>query len=720
VRAVITDFGLARRSHGGGNTVESVSAGMGFAGTPDYMAPEQIEGGKATTAADIYALGVVMYQMVTGALPFTGDTPFAVGMKKLTEKPPSPRSHFLDLDLKWEAAILRCLERDPADRFASATDVVKVLSGESGRLEGRRLRIGKRWGLGLGLAAVAAVAVVVYAFLVPPPQPRIVNSSPLTRDGRPKGGPILGRGPRIYFVEEGAGLVSLPMARGQVEGTSTPRGLWASDISADGSQFLGVEVQQEEADNPLCTWPASGGQPRRLGDLRGVGGVGEVAAAWSPDRSKIVYTTAEALVVADADGGNPRRLASVPGQPVWPRWSPRGDVVRFGVYDRKAEVQSLWEVAASGANLHELLPGWRTQPHECCGTWTADGRYYVFESTQNGRNDIWALPEGPSLLHWRRPEPVRVTAGPNSYYAPQPGKDSKKLFVIGDQSSLSLQRYDRGAGAFKPYLPGVPAHQVGFSRDGNWMAFTSYPEHTLWRSRLDGTERRPLTDPAKVSAEGTPYWSPDGKRIAFMGKLPDGHYKVCLVSPDGGEISQPVPGDGDQGIPTWSRDGKQIVFGERLQRRDTSAMTIHLFNFESRELSTLPGSGGLWTPRWSPDGKYIAALRAGVSTSAAFSSELRLFEWATHKWVLLAKIGRINEPTWSGDSRYIYLDLDTLDPDPALYRVRVPDGNPERLASLKDIPRAGEVWSGVAPDGSPLISRSEVFQEIYALDVEWR
>ena len=93
------------------------------------MAPEQVEGKPLTAAADIYALGVVIYEMVTGRLPFTGDSAMSVAVKRLQAAPPSPRQHVADLDPTWESAILRCLERDPADRFASAADVVKALGG---------------------------------------------------------------------------------------------------------------------------------------------------------------------------------------------------------------------------------------------------------------------------------------------------------------------------------------------------------------------------------------------------------------------------------------------------------------------------------------------------------------------------------------------------------------------------------------------------------------
>ncbi len=130
IRAVVTDFGLARRITGRESLATSVAGTGEISGTWAYMAPEQVEGGETTCAADIYALGVVMYEMLTGCWPFEGDTPIATAVKRLNEPPPSPRIHVPGLDAKWERAILRCLERNPADRFTSAADVVKALAGE--------------------------------------------------------------------------------------------------------------------------------------------------------------------------------------------------------------------------------------------------------------------------------------------------------------------------------------------------------------------------------------------------------------------------------------------------------------------------------------------------------------------------------------------------------------------------------------------------------------
>ena len=157
-RVVVTDFGLARSVEGG----EGHTTGLEMVGTSAYMAPEQVEGGEVTPAADIYALGIVLYEMVTGVKPFVGDTPLSTAVKRLKERPASPRAHFPGLDPAWEAVILKCLEPVPADRFASAQHVVQALKG-GGAISARKPNRGRP--LRAPIAAGLAVLTVLGGFL---------------------------------------------------------------------------------------------------------------------------------------------------------------------------------------------------------------------------------------------------------------------------------------------------------------------------------------------------------------------------------------------------------------------------------------------------------------------------------------------------------------------------------------------------------------------------
>jgi len=128
LRAVITDFGIARALHRvekDGDT--SMTARVGFIGTPAYMAPEQLTGGTVSAATDIYALGIVLYEALTGHTPFGGQTPMEAALKRLQQAAPPPSIHLPTLEPRWDAAILRCLEKEPSARFRSVRDLVRAL-----------------------------------------------------------------------------------------------------------------------------------------------------------------------------------------------------------------------------------------------------------------------------------------------------------------------------------------------------------------------------------------------------------------------------------------------------------------------------------------------------------------------------------------------------------------------------------------------------------------
>jgi Tol biopolymer transport system component len=190
------------------------------------------------------------------------------------------------------------------------------------------------------------------------------------------------------------------------------------DISPDRSALLTPAFTVEEDEAPLWVLPLPSGTPHRLGELLGHDGT------WSPDGQRILFTSGRDLYIASADGAESRKLASLPGIPWWPRWSSDGSLIRLSVADPQAPgSDSLWEVHADGTHLHPLLSEWNNPPEECCGNWTPDGKYFIFQSTHNSKNSktqIWALPEQGGLLRKARREPTELTAGPMSYFIPPP------------------------------------------------------------------------------------------------------------------------------------------------------------------------------------------------------------------------------------------------------------------------------------------------------------
>ena len=301
--------------------------------------------------------------------------------------------------------------------------------------------------------------------------------------------------------------------------------------------------------------------------------------------------------------------------------------------------QIAWEVSASGTEAHRLLVDWHDPPDECCGKWTADGKYFVFQS----KSQIWALAQ-KSFLH-PAPKPVAITSSPLSLSSPLPSRDGKKLFVIGQTYRGELTRYDAKSGQFSPFLGGVSAEYVAFSKDGQWVTYVSYREGTLWRSKVDGSERLQLTYPPMYPV--LPRWSPDGKNIIFFefALSATKPARIYEVSAEGGSPQLLMPDDPRQQLdPNWSPDGSKIVFGN--ESNDPSS-AIHVLDVASRKVSDLPGSQGLYSPRWSPDGRYISAFSAD-------SMRLLLFDSQTQKWSELAN-GSLSWLNWSHDGQYVYV-----------------------------------------------------------------
>jgi tetratricopeptide (TPR) repeat protein/tRNA A-37 threonylcarbamoyl transferase component Bud32 len=170
LRAVITDFGLALRSSSDSSLSGAVTETGESLGTPAYMSPEQVEGHELTPASDVYSLGLVLYQMVTGTRAFEDTTPLSSAVRRLLEEPTPPHALVPDLDRRWEAVILHCLERDPKLRFQSADEVASALRGETKLPAPRRSRV---WWF--GAAAIPVVLLAVTGLLLMPQIRRRLN-----------------------------------------------------------------------------------------------------------------------------------------------------------------------------------------------------------------------------------------------------------------------------------------------------------------------------------------------------------------------------------------------------------------------------------------------------------------------------------------------------------------------------------------------------------------
>ncbi len=750
-QAKILDFGLAKLAPKPTPVAEAidVAADLGATaedhltragavmGTIAYMSPEQALGEELDTRTDLYSFGLVLYEMATGKQAFSGKTSAALIDAILHYAPVSPARLNPNLPAELERIISKAIEKDRTVRYQVASEMRADLKRlkrdtDSGRTvsstaaawaeqeappAAARRRLSQSLGLAAGAAAVLLAAVLYLAFRSPLPPPQILETSQITNDGKVKVGglgeippPILTDGSRVYFLE-GVESSNLSLAQVSVEGgepTQLPlpfpiQGI--CDISPRSELLLRAAPNSNMA-SALWVLPVPGGQPRRIE------GIFAVDASWSPSGEEIAYTTVTDLYRANRDGSNARKLASLSGVPFWPRWSPDGRFLRFSVLNQQLSTRALWEVRADGSQLRQLLAGWNEPPRECCGNWTPDGRYYVFQSMRNGVASLWAMREKAGFWQKVTRAPFQLVVGHVNALSPAPSRDGRKVFYIGALARGELVRYDTKAHHFSPYLQGLSADGVTFSRDGQWVAYVAYPEGTLWRSRADGSDRRQITFPPMEV--GLPGWSPDDRNIVFAGRNPSGRWRVFVVPSEGGNPEAIIPSEGNQVDPTWSADGNSIAFGPLAEEARSSSQTrLFIFDLKSRQVQPMPASAHLFSPRWSPDGRYILAVTPTFD-------KLVLFDVATRTWSDLVGM-QPSYPSWSNDSKCVYFN-NPFKPSLPFYRVCLADRKPETIMNIGDYGRLAfgrfGWWTGLAPDDSLLALRDISVQEIYTL--EWQ
>ena len=736
-QAKMLDFGLAKLAPArwyaaegagasslptAGTAEESLTSTGVVLGTVEYMSPEQARGEELDARTDLFSFGVVLYEMATGHPAFPGPTSALIFEAILNKAPTSPVRLNPECPAELERIINKALEKDRGMRYQNAsdmrTDLIRLKRDtDSGRAlapvsepaaETRPAPARRRRAMILASVAVLMAAGAVLALLLRiPPAPKVLGIRQITHTRTQKAQRAFTDGVRVYFTEFLAGHPT-PMAVPATGGDAIPipmslKDAFVGGITPDDSELIIGSLTPDGW--PLRVWyvPILGGSPRRIGDL-----VVDDGNA-TPDGQGLIYAKGQEIYIANADGTGSRKLLSMPGISSFFRYSPDMRHLRFTVHDNKQFRDSIWEASPDGSNLHRFLPDWNPGGSACCGSWTPDGKYYVFQATLAGSTNLWTLREG-SFFRKASRQPAQLTTGPmENGGVPFVSKDGKKIFFMGTQTNAELSVYDSRLHEFVPYLGGISAEGVSFSKDGQWVAYVRLPEGTLWRMKMDGSEQLQLTfPPMKVFL---PRWSPDGKRLAFRGTLTDGRPRIYTIPADGGAPEALTSGKSGESDPTWSPDANAVAFYDGGQTPDSS---IKVLSLNTHTVTELPGSKGIFSPRWSPDGRYVAALTVG-------DFKLMLFDFKTQKWEKLGRAGAAF-PDWSKDGKYVYFDeLNTT--TPAFFRLEVATRKTEEVAKLGNAHPvegiAGFAWTGVTPDGSPLIARQAGTQEIYALDVDF-
>jgi eukaryotic-like serine/threonine-protein kinase len=707
----VLDFGVAKLvADAHPSDATTLTQTNTITGTLPYMSPEQLRGENLDTRSDIYALGVVLYEIATGQRLYSSSL-HARLVDEILNRPASPPSRINgNLSAKADDIILKCLAKDPEDRYQTAKEIAVDLrhlstQATSGTFSAgtNSVRTGRNAWL---LAAAAAFTAILLVLLLVSVNESRGPTTPLemqqiTYTGDKKEGGMVTDGARLYFQSDGH-PVEMSVTGGALQplqASVAQMKIW--DISPDASQLMMFkpDVNDETARGSMWAIPILGGSPRRLGNQMARG------ASWSPDGRLIVYADLNSVFVSDANGANSREIwnanSMVDGSP---RFSPDSKRIRATVYGPKpGEPARIFEMNVDGSNVHPLLLDWPSDADQWVGQWTPDGRHFVFTSTRGGFSSAYELISPPWYAFWKKASAVRLTPEQMDVLAMTPTRESTHLLVIGRVAQGSMQVYDPKEQRFIPYLSGLAASCFVISPDRQWMVYADYPRRFLWRSRLDGSERLQLTSIPVFMPE----WSPDSKWAVFSN-----FNEIYRVSIDGG-IPEQLTSEGKVEIaPTWSPDGASIEFNDWPFPGHFPG--IQVLDLASKKVSVWPGTKGFYVPSWSPDGKYMVAIANPPKRMVVYSRE-------TKTWKVLKQFGADwGFWRWSRDSKSIFMAKVAAEPgeQPGIYRLNIADSKSALVATFNGLSVSSSGFDqllSVTPDGRFAMMSDTSVVQIYSL-----
>lgn len=570
----------------------------------------------------------------------------------------------------------------------------------------RKVRIGRWVSFAAGAIALAFTGALITGWVPPPATPVVEEITQLTDDGLLKIG-LFTDGERIYFNQgEYTGFTIAEVAIGGGPISIIPTTLKAPKlvgVAPRGSALLLLDVTDPFGPSTLWQLPLPAGSLRPISNIRSNG------ANFTTD-GRLLYTENDSLWIAAADGSNSRKLVSgMPGIVTDPSMSPDGSHIAFTVNGTGSAQTSpgitlpaIFEANADGSGVHEIMDG-KAGEWVCCASWTADSSYVLVTKVHHRSANIWLVPQKTGWLSARR-QPIQVSNGPLAYGGAIATPDGKQILSIGIKLRGEVVRYDLGQKQFVSFLSGISAFDPSFSSDGGWVAYTSYPDDTLWRSQSDGSERLQLTYPPDEIYY--PFLSPDGKRVVYQTTNSEGAY---VISMDGGAPKRVI--DFNCSPPNWSPDSKKLIFND--YRNGYEHATVNVLDLTTGQISLLPGNQ--LGPQFIGPDKLIA----GRSDLKGF----QVFDFATQRWTDVPNPEQARVVLWAHSPDFKYFYYTSGDPVPKVIRLRLADWKTEVVTTLKGFPMArGPDWSAtitVAPDGSPIFTRELGTQEIYALRVKW-
>ena len=670
-RIKILDFGLAKllqrdtdlhaeKTQMDGETAEGV-----VMGTVAYMSPEQAQGEALDHRSDIFSLGVLFYEMITGSRPFDGDNKISTISSILRDEPPPVHEVKAALPRHLARIVKRCLAKQPTRRYQTAIDLRNDLEELKTEVEsGEILATGEmaavrpagpgrpRWLvplIAIGALGVVAVAVV---FLMSrqggspqttTPPSAAMEMIPITSDGRSSEATISADGRYVAYVtldeqdrpalgytqvSTGSAVVIVP-AQDKVF-------LWDPAFSRDGDYIYFIRGVTGPELPALYRVPVLGGTPQRVRDH--VNG----RPSFSPDGSEYVFlrsTPDHTQIVRAGAGGEERVIAErhPPQEYDDPVWSPDGSTIVVGANDETTGLQGqVVTMSPSGgeARIAVTDPTWTGMGEM---SWLPDGSGVVAEVPQNFfHSHVWEIPIGGAAPH-------RVTTDLNNYHGAEITADGStvvtqrmmdvlNLWIVRDGKPRQLTSVGQGVGANGVHVLPDGGFVYHSDQGGKW---------DIWIRDAQGEHPRRL---ATEGRNGWPSPSPDGTEVAFLSDLAGG-LDIWKISVSGG-APQRLTYDGLATGPVWI--GDEIFF----RAKDSKSGTLVLYR--------VPAAGGdavqvthvnSWSPKASPDG---TRLMYNAYSAEKGHTQIEIMVLATGEVEHEIYLRQWEESTWSPDGTAIH------------------------------------------------------------------